>query len=145
MEESVGYANVELALKQVRRNKGSSGVDGMTVDELPQYVAEHWEVLRMQLLAGTYQLKPVKRQEIEKEGGGVRVLGIPCVLDRFIQQCILQVLQPRFDPTFLRTQPRLPAWTGSAPSNTRGPALYSGRTAVGGGRRPGTIFRPGQP
>ena len=68
MEESVGYANVELALKQVRRNKGSSGVDGMTVDELPQYVAEHWEVLRMQLLAGTYQLKPVKRQEIDKEG-----------------------------------------------------------------------------
>ncbi len=100
MEEAVGYANVEMALKQVRRNKGSSGVDGMSVDELPQYVAEHWEVLRTQLLAGTYQPKPVKRQEIEKEGGGVRVLGIPCVLDRFTQQCILQVLQPRFDPTF---------------------------------------------
>jgi group II intron reverse transcriptase/maturase len=100
MEEAVGYANVEMALKQVRRNKGSSGVDGMTVDELPQYVAEHWEVLRTQLLAGTYQPKPVKRQEIDKEGGGVRVLGIPCALDRFIQQCILQVLQPRFDPTF---------------------------------------------
>ncbi|MFH0982859.1 MAG: group II intron reverse transcriptase/maturase [Planctomycetota bacterium] len=100
IEEAVGCANVEMALKQVRRNKGSSGVDGMTVDELPQYVAEHWEVLRTQLLAGTYQPKPVKRQEIDKEGGGVRVLGIPCALDRFIQQCILQVLQPRFDPTF---------------------------------------------
>lgn len=100
MEEAVGYANVEMALKQVRRNKGNSGVDGMTVDELPQYVAEHWESLRTQLLAGTYQPKPVKRQEIDKEGGGVRVLGIPCALDRFIQQCILQVLQPRFDPTF---------------------------------------------
>ena len=100
MEEAVGYANVELALKQVRKNKGNPGVDGMTVDELPHYVAEHWEELRTQLLAGTYQPKPVKRQEIDKEGGGVRVLGIPCVLDRFIQQCILQTLQPRFDPTF---------------------------------------------
>lgn len=100
MEEAVGSANVELALKQVRRNKGSPGVDGMTVEELPHYVAKHWESLRTQLLAGTYQPKPVKRQEIDKEGGGVRILGIPCVLDRFIQQCILQTLQPRFDPTF---------------------------------------------
>ena len=100
MEETVGYANVELALKQVRRNKGGPGVDGMTVEELPHYVAKHWESLRTQLLAGTYQPKPVKRQEIDKEGGGVRVLGIPCALDRFIQQCILQALQPRFDPTF---------------------------------------------
>ncbi|MFA5140351.1 MAG: group II intron reverse transcriptase/maturase [Elusimicrobiota bacterium] len=100
MEEAVGHANVEQALKQVRRNKGSPGIDGMGVDELPRYVAEHWEVLRMQLLAGTYQPKPVKRQEIDKEDGGIRILGIPCVLDRFIQQCILQVLQPRFDPTF---------------------------------------------
>ena len=100
MEEAVGLANVEVALKQVRKNKGNPGVDGMTVDELPHYVAEHWEELRTQLLAGTYQPKPVKRQEIDKEGGGVRVLGIPCALDRFIQQCILQTLQPRFDPTF---------------------------------------------
>lgn len=100
MEEAVGSANVELALKQVRRNKGSPGIDGMTVDELPHYVAKYWESLRTQLLAGTYQPKPVKRQEIDKEGGGIRVLGIPCALDRFIQQCILQVLQPRFDPTF---------------------------------------------
>ena len=58
------------------------------------------EDLRVQLLAGTYQPKPVKRQEIPKSGGGVRELGIPCVLDRFIQQAILQVLQPRFDPGF---------------------------------------------
>lgn len=100
MEEAVGSANVELALKQVRRNKGSPGIDGMTVDELPHYVAQHWDELRAQLLTGIYQPKPVRRQEIDKESGGVRVLGIPCALDRFIQQCILQVLQPRFDPTF---------------------------------------------
>jgi len=100
MEQVVERGNAQTALKRVRKNKGSPGVDGMTVDELPKYLAERWEELRAQLLAGTYQPKPVRRHEIEKEDGGVRVLGIPCVLDRFIQQAILQVLQPRFDPTF---------------------------------------------
>jgi group II intron reverse transcriptase/maturase len=100
MEEVVESGNVYRAVKRVRKNKGSPGIDGMTVDELPGYLAKHWEELRGQLLAGTYQPKPVRRQEIEKEDGGVRVLGIPCVIDRFIQQAILQVLQPRFDPTF---------------------------------------------
>lgn len=100
IEEVVERGNAQAALKRVRKNKGSPGVDGMTVDELPKYLVEHWEELRAQLLAGTYQPKPVRRHEIDKEGGGVRVLGIPCVLDRFIQQAILQILQPRFDPTF---------------------------------------------
>jgi len=100
MEEVVESGNVHRATKRVRKNKGSPGTDGMTVDELPGYLAEHWEELRAQLLAGTYQPKPVRRQEIDKEDGGIRVLGIPCVIDRFIQQAILQVLQPRFDPTF---------------------------------------------
>jgi group II intron reverse transcriptase/maturase len=84
----------------VKQNKGSPGVDGMTVQELPEYLAEHWDEIRERLLAGTYQPKPVKRREIPKSGGGVRELGIPTVLDRFVQQAILQVLQPRFDPTF---------------------------------------------
>jgi hypothetical protein len=100
MEEVVQRGNAKAALKRVRQNKGSPGIDGMTVDELPKYLAEHWEEIREQLLAGTYQPKPVKRQEIPKSGGGVRELGIPCALDRFVQQAILQVLQPRFDPTF---------------------------------------------
>jgi group II intron reverse transcriptase/maturase len=100
MEEVVQRGNAKAALKRVRQNKGSPGVDGMTVDELPEYLVEHWEEIREQLLAGTYQPKPVKRQEIPKSGGGVRELGIPTVLDRFVQQLILQVLQPRFDPTF---------------------------------------------
>ena len=100
MEEVVGRDNAEAALKRVKQNKGSPGVDGMTVLELPTYLAEHWEEVRAQLLSGTYQPKPVREQEIPKSGGGVRKLGIPCVLDRFIQQAILQVLQPRFDPTF---------------------------------------------
>lgn len=100
MEQVVERSNIEVAMKRVRQNKGSPGIDGMTVQELPAYVAEHWESLRASLLAGTYQPKPVRRQEIPKSGGGVRQLGIPCALDRFVQQCILQVLQPRFDPYF---------------------------------------------
>ena len=100
MERVVERGNVKAALKRVRQNKGSPGVDGMTVDELPKYLVENWEILRAQLLAGTYQPKPVREVEIPKGGGGVRNLGIPSVLDRFLQQSILQVLQPMFDPTF---------------------------------------------
>jgi group II intron reverse transcriptase/maturase len=100
MEEVVERGNAKAALKRVRQNKGSPGVDGMTVDELPEYLVEHWEAIREQLLAGTYRPRPVKRQEIPKSGGGVRELGIPTVLDRLVQQAVLQVLQPRFDPTF---------------------------------------------
>jgi group II intron reverse transcriptase/maturase len=100
MEQVVERSNVKAALKRVKENKGSPGTDGMTVDELPQYLVEHWEDLRAKLVAGSYQPKPVKRQEIPKSGGGVRELGIPCALDRFIQQAILQVLQPRWDPSF---------------------------------------------
>ncbi len=100
MEEVVQRGNAKAALKRVKQNKGSPGVDGMTVDELPEYLVENWETIREQLLAGSYQPKPVKRQEIPKSGGGVRELGIPTALDRFVQQLILQVLQPRFDPTF---------------------------------------------
>ena len=100
MEQVVARANALAALKRVKQNKGGPGVDGMTVEELSPYLVTHWEGLRAQLLAGSYQPQPVKRQEIEKTGGGTRTLGIPTVLDRFIQQCLLQVLQPQFDPTF---------------------------------------------
>jgi group II intron reverse transcriptase/maturase len=100
MERVVERGNVRAAVSRVRQNQGSPGVDGMTVDALPTYLADHWEAIRAHLLEGTYQPKPVKRQLIPKRGGGMRELGIPCVLDRFIQQAILQVLQPRWDPTF---------------------------------------------
>src|SRR5229473_653452 len=100
MEQVVARGNVRVALARVRENRGRPGVDGMTVEELPQYLMEHWEEVREQLLGGTYQPKPVLRREIPKRDGGVRELVIPCVLDRLIQQAILQVLQPRFDPSF---------------------------------------------
>ena len=100
LELVVDGSNVEAALRRVKKNKGSPGIDGMTVDELPTYVATHWSRLREDLLAGRYQPKPVRRHAIPKKDGGVRELGIPTVLDRLIQQCVLQVLQPRFDPSF---------------------------------------------
>ena len=92
--------NLQAALKRVRKNKGSPGIDGMKVDELADHLREHWPALREQLLAGTYQPSPVKEQRIPKSGGGMRKLGIPTVRDRFIQQALLQVLQPMFDPGF---------------------------------------------
>jgi RNA-directed DNA polymerase len=100
MEAVVERRNLQAALKRVKQNKGSPGIDGMTVGDLPDHLRVHWPALREHLLAGTYQPQPVKRQTIPKSGGGERELGIPTVLDRFIQQALLQVLQPRFDPTF---------------------------------------------
>jgi RNA-directed DNA polymerase len=100
MEKVVERPNLLVALKRVRENKGSPGIDGMTVKELPAFLKVHWPRLREQLLAGRYRPHPVRRVVIPKPGGGERELGIPTVLDRFIQQALLQVLQPRFDPTF---------------------------------------------
>jgi RNA-directed DNA polymerase len=100
MEMVVERSNAKAALRRVKQNKGSPGSDGMTVEELTPYLVEHWREVREQLLAGNYQPRPVKRQPIPKKGGGIRELGIPCAIDRMIQQAILQVLQPIFDPTF---------------------------------------------
>ncbi len=100
LEQVVARSNVKAALRRVKENRGSAGVDGMTVGELSAYLALHWEKLRDQLVSGSYQPQPVRRQTIPKSDGGVRELGIPTVLDRFVQQAILQVLQPIFDPTF---------------------------------------------
>ena len=100
MEEVCERENLKEALRQVKANKGSGGVDGMTVDQLPDYLKQHWPAIREQLLNGTYEPKPVRRVEIPKPDGGVRKLGIPTVLDRFIQQAVMQVLQRRWDRTF---------------------------------------------
>src|SRR5437660_10128639 len=100
MEEVCERDNLVRAWKRVRRNKGSPGVDGMTIDDAKDYLREHWPGIRSQLLAGTYQPQPVKRVEIPKPDGGFRKLGIPTVLDRFIQQAVMQVLQRRWDRTF---------------------------------------------
>lgn len=100
MEEVCQKDNLKKALKRVQSNQGAPGIDGMTVKELSKYLKRHWLKICEQLLAGTYQPLPVKRVEIPKSEGGVRKLGIPTVLDRFIQQAVLQVLQSRWDRTF---------------------------------------------
>src|ERR1700686_1177419 len=101
MEEVCERANLKEALRQGRSNKGSAGIDRMTVDQLGDYLKQHWPVIREQLLNGTYEPKPVRRVEIPKpEDGGVRKLGIPTVLERFIQQAVMQVLQRQWNATF---------------------------------------------
>jgi len=100
MEEVCGRENCQQALRRVKANRGSPGIDGMRVEELPGYLKQHWPALGEQLLSGTYQPQPVRRVEIKKPDGGMRKLGIPTVLDRFVQQAVMQVLQRRWDPTF---------------------------------------------
>src|SRR6202049_2482769 len=100
METVCERENLKAALRQVKANKGSPGVDGMTVVGIKDYLKQHWPAIREQLLNGTYEPRPVRRVEIPKPGGGVRKLGIPTVLDRFIQQAVMQVLQRQWDRTF---------------------------------------------
>lgn len=102
MEEVLDQKNLNRAYHRIRSNRGARtpGVDGMTVKQLKGYVQKHWPKIEAQLRAGTYRPLPVKRVEIPKPGGGKRKLGIPSALDRLIQQAVLQVLQPLFDPTF---------------------------------------------
>ena len=100
MEAVCERENLKEALRRVKANKGSAGGDGMTVGGISDYLKQHWPAIREQLLNGTYEPKPVRRVEIPKPDGGVRKLGIPTVLDRLIQQAVMQVLQRRWDPTF---------------------------------------------
>jgi RNA-directed DNA polymerase len=100
MEEVVRRENLKKALKRVCLNKGSPGIDGMGVEELKGYLQAHWPEIREQLLQGQYHPQPVKQVLIPKSGGGSRMLGIPTVLDRFIQQALLQVLNPTYEPRF---------------------------------------------
>ncbi len=129
MELVVERDNLVRALKRVRKNKGSPGVDGMEVDDLLPYLRGHWEQVRESLLTGDYQPQPVLRVEIPKSGGGVRMLGIPTVLDRFIQQAVLQVLQPIFDPAFSEHS------YGFRPGRSAHQAVRAAQTYVQEGRR----------
>ena len=100
MEAVCERGNCLQALQRVKSNKGSAGIDGMTFGQLPGYLKEHWPSIREQLLSGTYKPQPVRRVEIPKPEGGVRQLGIPTVLDRMVQQAVMQVLQGRWDAGF---------------------------------------------
>jgi len=100
MERVLERENLRQALHQVRRNRGAPGIDGMTVDALVEYLKTEWPTIRATLVEGTYEPQPVRRVVIPKAGGGTRDLGIPVVLDRFVEQALLQVLQAEWDPMF---------------------------------------------
>ncbi len=99
-EQLISLPNIRQAIKKVMANRGSSGVDGMRVEELPSYFEEHWLEIRYRIVTRTYKPQPVLRVEIPKDNGGVRLLGIPTAVDRVIQQAIVQVLEEVFEPTF---------------------------------------------
>lgn len=100
MERVLESENLRRALRQVRRNRGAPGIDGMTVDDLVDHLKAHWPTIRSSLVDGTYRPQPVRRVEIPKASGGTRNLGVPVALDRFVEQALLQVLQAEWDPTF---------------------------------------------
>lgn len=129
MEEVCGRENCLRALRRVKANPGSPGIDGMKVAELPGYLKQHWPALRDQLLSGTYEPQPVKRVEIAKPDGGVRKLGIPTVLDRFIQQAVMQVLQGRWDRTFSEHS------HGFRPQGSAHPAVAKAQQYIAAGHR----------
>lgn len=129
MDRIVERSNLARALKRVRQNQGSAGSDGMTVEELGPYLRNAWSGIREQLLAGTYRPRVVRHHQIPKAGGGMRTLGIPTVLDRFIQQAVLQVLQPQFDPTFSESS------FGFRPGRGAHDAVCQAQRYVQGGRR----------
>jgi RNA-directed DNA polymerase len=129
MEAIVARDNLKKALAQVKRNKGAPGGDGMTVAELTPYLKEHWPTIRAQLLGGTYRPQPVRRVEIPKPAGGTRALGIPTVLDRFIQQAVLQVLQSQWDATFSTSS------YGFRPERSAHQAVARAQEYIAAGRR----------
>jgi len=144
MEGIVERENLKKALAQVTRNKGAAGIDGMTVEELPAHLKEHWLAIRAQLLDGSYKPQPVRRVEIPKASGGLRPLGIPTVLDRLIQQAVMQVLQAEWDGT-LRDELRLPAGPLGASGGGTGAGVYCVRIRRRRGPRSGKVLRSGQP
>src|SRR4051794_34773199 len=100
MEAAVAEENCRVALRAVKRNKGAAGIDRMTTEELEPHLQANWWILKDKLLKGTYMPTPVRRVEIPKPSGGTRMLGIPTVQDRYIQQLLMQVLTPIFDAQF---------------------------------------------
>lgn len=131
LEQVLSYENLNQALKRVRANRGAPGIDDMTVDQLSEYLAEHLPEVLEALLAGTYRPLPVRRVEIPKPDGGVRLLGIPTALDRFIQQALAQVLGTIFDPHFSDASYGFrPGWSAHQAVKTAQTLIQEGREWV---------------
>jgi len=129
MEAIVERVNLRKALAQVKRDKGAPGIDGMSVEALSAQLKDHWPAVRAQLLDGSYRPQPVKRVEIPKAAGGNRLRGIPTVLDRFIQQAVMQVLQAVWDGTFSASS------YGFRPKRSAHQAVRAAQEFIASGRR----------
>jgi RNA-directed DNA polymerase len=121
--------NLSAALRRVQSNRGRPGIDGMKTEELSEYLKKRWPSIRGELISGSYRPQPVLHRSIDKEGGGTRELGIPTVLDRFIQQALLQVLQPQIDPSFSKHS------YGFRPGRSAHDAVKAARELVRSGRK----------
>ena len=124
MEKIVDPDNLVRAWNKVRSNGGAPGPDGITIDEFPDHCREHWPVIKQQLLEGTYQPSPARRKSIPKPDGSQRHLGIPNVMDRVIQQAVLQILTPIFDPGFSESSFRFSTKAFRSGRSEAGAALY---------------------
>jgi RNA-directed DNA polymerase len=129
MEDIVERDNLKKALAQVKRNKGAPGIDSMSIDDLASHLKDHWPAIKTQLLEGSYEPQPVRRVEIPKASGGTRALGIPTVLDRFIQQAVMQVLQAHWDGSFSEES------FGFRPGRSAHQAVKSAQELIAAGRR----------
>jgi RNA-directed DNA polymerase len=129
MEEIVDELNFDIAWARIKANRGAAGPDGITVKDFPEWFRPQWESIRRQLLDGTYRPSPARRVSIDKPGGGTRELGIPNLLDRVIQQAIVLVLTPIFDPEFSESS------FGYRPSRSAQDAVRQVQTIIRGGRR----------
>ncbi len=133
MEQVVGEENLERALRAVKRKRGAAGIDKMTTEELEPHFRRHGTEIRAKLVSGRWTPSPVRRVEIPKPSGGKRQLGIPTVIDRLVQQALLQVLQPIFDPRFSESELRVPAGAECARCGTSGARIRSRGQGLGGG------------
>jgi RNA-directed DNA polymerase len=129
MARVVDRANMQRAWKRVKANRGAPGSDGMPIEDFTEYARSHWTTIREALCDGTYQPQPVRRVSIPKPGGGERLLGIPTVVDRVIQQAIAQVMGPLFDPGFSESS------FGFRPGRSAHGALRQVQRFIGGGYR----------
>jgi len=129
MDAVVERSNLWLAYERVMRNKGAAGVDGLTVIEFNAWLQQHWPSVKAALLAGHYMPAAIRKVDIPKPNGGVRTLGIPTVLDRLIQQALLQVLQPEFEPEFSEHS------YGFRPGRNAWQAVQRAQSYIGAGRR----------
>ena len=129
LESALARENMQQAWKRVRANKGAAGIDGLGIDETKRRLVSAWPAIREQLLRGTYRPQPVRRVTIPKPDGGKRELGIPTVVDRLIQQAVLQVLQPLLDPTFSQHS------YGFRPGRSAHQAVQAAQAYIASGRR----------